>query len=103
MNRPNRSGTACRRISGMTLIELIVSTGVGALLLASIMVVFVTSNKTFVSMGNYVAVEQASRTALDQMTRDIRKSRNLVTFATNQLVFTYSGATNLTYYYNPST
>jgi prepilin-type N-terminal cleavage/methylation domain-containing protein len=103
MNSANPSGKARGNAKGMTLVELMVATGVGSVLLASIVMVFVTSNKTFVSMGNYVAMEQASRSALDQMTRDIRKSKNLLTFTTNQLVFNYSGATNLTYLYNPST
>ena len=88
------------RRSGMTLVELMVATGVGSLVLASIVTVFVTSNRTFVSMGNYVAMDQASRNALDQMSRDIRKSKNLVTFSTNKLVFNYSGTTNLTYEYD---
>jgi type II secretory pathway pseudopilin PulG len=86
--------------SGMTLVELMVATGVGSLVLASIVTVLVTSNRTFVSMGNYVAMDQASRNALDQMTRDIRKSKNLLSFATNQIVFNYAGATNLTYLYD---
>jgi type II secretory pathway pseudopilin PulG len=86
---------------GMTLVELMVATGVGSLVLVSIMTVFVTSNRTFVGMGNYVVMEQASRSALDQMTRDIRKAKNLISFSTNQLVFNYLGTTNLTYRYDP--
>jgi len=86
--------------SGMTLVELMVSTGVGSLVLASIVTVFVTSNRTFVSMGHYVAMDQASRSALDQMSRDIRRSKNILTFSTNKLVFNYSGTTNLTYMYD---
>ena len=84
----------------MTLVEMLISVGVGSLVLTSIMVIFVTSNRTFVAVGNYVSMEQKSRSALDQMTRDIRKSKNLVSFATNKLVFNYSGTTNLTYAYN---
>lgn len=103
MHDLNQSGSSRRkRNRAMTLVELMVATGVGSLVLASIMMVYVTSNKTFISMGNYVAMEQASRNALDQLTQDIRKSRDLVTFATNKLVFKYSGTTNLTFYYDPS-
>ena len=86
----------------MTLVEMLISVGVGSLVLTSIMMVFVTSNRTFVAVGNYVSMEQNSRSALDQMTRDIRKSKNLISFATNKLVFNYSGTTNLTYAYNPT-
>ena len=92
-----------RSSRGMTLVEMLVGVGVGALVLASIMMILVTSNRTFVAMGNYVSMEQKSRSALDQMTRDIRKSKNLVSFSTNQLVFNYAGTTNLTYAYNSTT
>ena len=97
----NQSANSRSKTRGMTLVELMVATGVGSLVLASIMTVFVTSNRTFVSMGNYVAMEQSSRNALDQMTRDIRKSKNLISFSTNQLVFNYLGTTNLVYRYDP--
>src|SRR5689334_18073782 len=100
MHCSKQSGNIPGNTRGMTLVELMVATGVGSLVLASIMMVFVTSNRTFVSMGNYVAMEQASRNALDQMTRDIRKSKNLLSFSTNQLVFNYSGTTNLVYRYD---
>jgi hypothetical protein len=53
-------------------------------------------------MGNYITLDRSSRNALDQMTRDIRRSRNLTSFITNQLVFVYSGTTNITYNYNPN-
>lgn len=92
-----------KRSQAMTLVEMMVGIGVGSLVLMSIMAVYVTSSRSFVGMGNYVVMEQSSRGALDQMTRDIRKSKNLVSFSTNQLVFNYNGATNLTYLYNPST
>ena len=97
------SGNPRKRTCGMTLVELMVAAGVGSLVLASIMAVYVTSHRTFVGMGNYVVMEQASRNALDQMTRDIRKAKNLITFSTNQLVFNYLGTTNLTYRYDPGT
>ena len=86
----------------MTLVEMLVSVGVGSLVLMSMMMVFVTSNRSFVSLGNYVSMEQKSRNALDQMTRDIRRSKNIVSFSTNKLVFNFSGTTNLVYAYNPA-
>jgi len=97
------SGNPSKKTCGMTLVELMVATGVGSLVLASIMTVFVTSNRTFISMGNYIAMEQSSRNALDQMSRDIRKAKDLISFSTNQLVFNYLGTTNLTYRYDPET
>ena len=87
----------------MTLVELLVGVGVGSLVLLSVMTIFLTSNRSFVAMGNYVTMEQTSTRALSQMTRDIRKSKNLLSFTTNQLVFNFSGTTNLIYAYDPTT
>jgi len=98
-----RSSLQNRRLRGMSLVEMLVSVGVGSLVLTSIMIIFVTSTRTFRTMGNYVSMDQSSRNALAQMTRDIRNSQNLTAFATNQLVFVYDGTTNLVYNYDPST
>jgi len=97
----NKRGGSRGSSRGMSLVEMMVATGVGSLVVLSIMTVFVTSNRAFVGMGNYVVMEQASRNALDQMTGEIRRSKNLISFSTNQLVFNYLGTTNLTYSYDP--
>jgi hypothetical protein len=85
---------------GMTLPETLVGVGVGSLLLTGMMLIFMTSNKSFVAMGNYVSLDQASRYAVEQMTRDIRNMQDLTSFNTNQLVFTYGGTSNLVYSYD---
>ncbi len=87
----------------MSLPELLIGVGVGSLVLTSMMMIFLTSNRSFVAMGNYVSLDRASCSALEQMTRDIRNSRDLTSFASNQLVFTYSGSNKLVYAYNAST
>src|SRR6185295_8368225 len=94
-------GGRSRGNRGMTLVEIMVSTGVGSLVLLSIMMVFATSNRTFVGMGNYVLMEQASRNAVDQRTRDIRKSKNLTRYSPSQLVFNFDGLNQLAYSYAP--
>ncbi len=81
---------------------MIVGLGVGILVLLGVVLIFMTSNRSFVAMGNYLVMDQASRSALSQMTRDIRKSKNLVSYSTNQLVLDYDGAgTQLTYRWDP--
>src|SRR5260221_3164416 len=76
MNR-HPSNREPRRCKAMTLVEMIVGVGVGSLVLMSVMAVYLTSSRSFAGMGNYVVMEQSSRSALDQMTRDIRRSKNL--------------------------
>jgi prepilin-type N-terminal cleavage/methylation domain len=85
-----------------TLVELMVATGVGALVLTGVASVFVSSNFSFATVGNYVSMDRSSENALDQMSRDIRRSANLTSFASNQLVFNFAGSTNLVFTYDPS-
>jgi prepilin-type N-terminal cleavage/methylation domain-containing protein len=93
-----------RRVAsqGMSLVEMMIGMAVGSLVLMVVAAVFVGSTFSFAAMRNYLNLDQTSRNALDQMTRDIRRSANLASFATNQMVFNYAGATNLVYTYNPS-
>jgi len=79
-----------------------VSIAVGALVLTGVSAAFVGSMVSFSATGNYVSLDQSSENALDHMTRDVRASANLTSFATNQLVFIYAGTTNFYLTYNSS-
>jgi hypothetical protein len=83
----------------MTLIEMLMAVGIGFLLLAGITVVLVSAFRSFTGMSNYVAMDLNSRGALDQLSLDIRKSKDIVSCTSNQLVLNYDGITNLTYGY----
>ncbi len=95
-------GNTKSRMRGVTLPEMMVGTGVGSLVLMMIALVFASSSRSFSAIGNYISMDQKSRNALDQMTRDIRRAKDLITFSTNQLVFNYAGTTNLTIRWDPS-
>jgi Tfp pilus assembly protein PilW len=87
----------------MTLPELMVGVGVGGIFLTLVAIVFVGSTQSFALMQNHYSMDDDSRRALDQMTQDIRKAGNLVSFSTNELVFTYAGSNNLVYHWDPAT
>lgn len=87
---------------GFTLVELMVATAAGALVLTGVASVFVGSSISFSAVGNYVSLNRSSESALNQISRDIRRSANLASFANNQLVFNYAGATNLVLTYDPA-
>jgi len=95
-----RTGNALR---GMTLVEMMVSVGVGTLVLLAMTMSFMTSSRSFAVMGNYINLDRTSRAALDRMTRDIRLAKGLFSFSTNKIVLNYSGSTNLVYAWSPST
>ena len=90
----------------MTLVEMMISLGLGSLVLAVAMAVTFHSSRSFATMVNYVELDRTSRNALDRITSDIRQADKLTSFSTNQLVFQTtdpnSGATNsLTFDYSP--
>jgi len=91
-----------RKLQAMTLVEMMVAVGVGSMVLMSMAVIFATSSRSFAAIGNYVGMDRASRNALDQMSRDIRRSRDLISFSNTKLEFNYLGATNLVYNWNSS-
>jgi hypothetical protein len=85
----------------MTLIELMVSTGLAGMLATLAMLLLYYAAHNFAAMANYVDLDRRSRSTLDQMTSEIRQADKLNTYSTNQLVFQYGGTT-LTYTYNPT-
>ena len=84
--------------SGFTLVELMVAVGVAMLVLTAMAMVFVTSARSFATMGNYVSMNSSSRNALDRLTREIRRSGDLTDFFSTpteaRLQFRSFGATN---------
>src|SRR5262245_61949423 len=76
------------RRAGWTLPELMVATGCGALILASVAVVYFFMNRTLDATVNYEELDRQSRNALDLMTTDIRQCGGLTNYSTNSLSFT---------------
>jgi len=90
----------------MTLVELMVATGAGSIVLAAVLALFLFSARSFAALANYVDLDNKSRNALDTMSSDIRQADFLKSYLTNQLVFqttdpTTSNTLNLTYFYEP--
>ena len=86
----------------MTLVELMVAVAIGALILAAVGKLSLFTARSFVALGNYNDLDQASRNALDIMSREIRQTRGLTTYATNQLIFKDYDGVLLTYVWDPN-
>lgn len=71
-----------RRDRGMSLVEVMVASGVAALALMVVGTLAVFGLRSFVAMGNYTDLDAKSRNALDLMTRDIRQAA-AVGYSTN--------------------
>ena len=96
----NREPQARRRRSAFTLPEVLVSSGIGGIVLAAVAALSLFSSRSYVAIGNYMDLDRSSRNALDQLTREIRQTIALASYATNQLVFTDFDTNALTFTWN---
>lgn len=88
----------------MTLVEMLVAVAVGSLVLTAVGLLMFFTARSFVALGNYNDLDQASRTALDTISRDIREARSLVApYTTNRLVFIDNNTNTLVLFWDPTT
>jgi prepilin-type N-terminal cleavage/methylation domain-containing protein len=92
-----------RRRSAFTLPEMLVSSGIGGIVLAAVAALSIFSSRSFVAIENYMDLDRASRNALDQLTREIRQTIALTGFATNELIFTDFDTNTLRFAWSPVT
>jgi prepilin-type N-terminal cleavage/methylation domain-containing protein len=100
-----RNLPAPARPHGFTLLELLVAVGVGSLVLAGAVTMFISGQANFASLGNYTELSNQSRLALDRMSRDIREASQVLSWQANgsgsTLVLTNAlRSTQITYSWN---
>src|SRR5262245_41188453 len=88
--------------SGMTLVELMLATAVGSLVVLGVAQLMMYSGRSFAAMANYVSLDRASRNALDTMSRQIRQANELIDYSPTTLNFQDSDGGTLTFSYNPT-
>jgi hypothetical protein len=99
----------------MTMAELLVAIGISGLVFVAVGTMIFFSGRSYAALANYVDLDNKSRQALDQMTKDIRQVNGLVSSATttvsgqvitNQIVLagteTNGTAYTITYTYSPT-
>ena len=69
-----------KRVSGMTLAEVMVSVGLGSMVLAMAGSLWIFGSRSFAAMGNYTDLDAKSRYALDLMSREIRQATAVTGF-----------------------
>jgi hypothetical protein len=70
-------------IHGVTLVEVLVATGLGSLVLAAVGFLSLFGARSSLAMANYTDLEFKSRYALDLISREIRQAKAVVSFQTN--------------------
>ncbi len=83
----------------MTLVEMMIAVAIGTVVMAAIGALTVFTTRSFIALGNYNDLDQASRNALDTMSRDIRQTTNVSQFATN---YVYFNNWTLLYWWHPT-
>ena len=102
---PNASAGRPCRCRGMTLVELMVALGASVLLLAAVAKGWAFTARSFAAIGNYADMDNASRNALDLMSRDIRGAQSVTFYRTNQITLRNPPPDNsvFSYVYDPNT
>jgi prepilin-type N-terminal cleavage/methylation domain-containing protein len=105
------------RCAGLTLVEMLVAIGISGIVFVAVGMMIFFSGRSYAALANYVDLDNKSRTALDQMSKEIRQVDCVISAATatlpvsgkvvtNQLVLRGTGIDGIqytnTYTYNPT-
>ena len=86
--------------AAFTLVEVLVASGLAAVVMLVLMSFSFFSNRSFASLTNYMDLDQRTQSALDKMSQQIRQVNSVTSFSSTNLVFQdFDGAT-LQYAYN---
>lgn len=89
--------------AGMSLLEMLVAMTISTLVMAGIGSVTIFTARSFVALGNYADLDEASRNALDVLSRDVRQARAVTAHTPQKITLLANDNSTLTYTYNPST
>ena len=89
-------------VSGAMLIEAIMAIGITGLLMLALVSVSMFSTRSFAALFNYVALDDANRLAIDQLTRDVRECNSVSACTSNSLTLVDSDSFTLSYNYSPT-
>ena len=84
----------------MSLLELLIAVAIASIVFAAVGSLSMFTSRSFVAMGNYNDLDRVSRDALDQMSRDIRQSKQLTSYTPSKLTFSQQDGTTLTFDYD---
>jgi prepilin-type N-terminal cleavage/methylation domain-containing protein len=91
-----------RRRGGFTLLELLVASGIGLVVLLAIASLSLYTSRSFAALSNYLDLDERNRQALDNMSREFRQVHQLTAFKTNSITFEDYDGQPLQYSYDPA-
>lgn len=84
----------------MTIPEVLISMGIGALVMLALLSFSAFSGRSFAAMTNYTDLDAKSRKALDLLSRDLRRATTLTSFTTNRIAMVDSAGVSVVYRFN---
>src|SRR5258706_3925618 len=96
-----RTTSTRRRRAAMTLVEILIATGLVLTLVTAIACLYVYFIRTFAGMENYMTMDMRSRYALDRMSKEIRQADLLLSYATNKVTLQVS-SNKVSFTYDPT-
>lgn len=88
----------------MTLVEVMVASSIGLVILAAAGSLMVYNARSLAALSNYCDLDRYSRGAVDKLSQDIRQATNVVSFTATQLrLGTSRGRSNIVYTFSSST
>src|SRR5688572_17603622 len=90
---------ACR--AAFTLVEITIAVVVFSITALALATILLFSVRSFAALANYSSLEQANRSAMDLVTREIRQARAVVNVSTNSITVIDGDGSSITYFFNP--
>jgi Tfp pilus assembly protein PilW len=98
----SRPGAPAGSRSGISLIEFMFVMVLTILFTTVIVSVSLTTGRSFAEIVNYVDLDRSNRTAMDNLSRDIRQTKFLCNFSSNRLDFMDKDGILVSYQYSPT-
>ncbi len=95
-------GRRSRRQSALTYLEMMFALAIGSVVMAGVMETWLITSRSFAAMANYCDLDDQSRNALDNITRDLRQSKVVSYYSTNTLTCSNIDGTTFTYGWDPA-
>ena len=86
----------------MTLVELMVATSLGALIMTGVLTVFLFIGRTSANMASYVDLESQARESLERFAQDARQASS-ITYSSATVINLTVNSTSITYGYDSGT
>ena len=93
--------TASKGISGSGLVEVMISLAIGSMAMALLATVAFNCGRSFLVLGNYAELQRQNQSAVDLLTRDVRRSLSLSSYTSNSISLVDFDGKVLAYTYDP--